>query len=411
MNFHRDPCEIEAEYDLGLALLQFLPEQRTKLTSLLADWAASLGQPINDSCFENLCKELPQPQFVLPDIVDFAGADRFMAALKKRGHHRHQFETFLLGLNIIKHICPDTSSLVDNPFGETSLDIVKNWLSTAIGHDYGYPVQEASSLLQEFSSLFGRFGFESLEKGIEQAILTPLEISKSVTEYKTTDSSRDLQPFLKEAIRISIDETKIKLEQNCIVDNLVSLLLVQPTTASDRMTINHGYASALCFLRHFFIDYDSRHSLSNVTSLDPYQDPSMISVLRIAGAMALHALKHNEGQTFSPPSAISCQKNPYAYLLYLVDNIQDWGRTLFMSERYPDYHLTNIAHDDKDFSLKIKPHHENWDDEVIRNTENHLEEISLTLSKLHPFNNDHRIIITYDGIPTKSSPFVIVHNI
>jgi hypothetical protein len=53
-------------------------------------------------------------------------------------------------------------------------------------------------------------------------------------------------------------------------------------------------------------------------------------------------------------------RNPYAYLLFIIDNLQDWFRNLRPNEEWPSYNLLKISRTENQLELSYILTHEKW---------------------------------------------------
>ena len=93
----------------------------------------------------------------------------------------------------------------------------------------------------------------------------------------------------------------------------------------------------------------------------------------VAAAIALHSvpLKHRNFIR-----KISFNLNPLAYLLTLIDNLQDWNRSLRPNNKWPSYNLAFFRTSPKNDALRLDYflYHEQWDRAMERRVKKSLDE-------------------------------------
>ena len=82
-----------------------------------------------------------------------------------------------------------------------------------------------------------------------------------------------------------------------------------------------------------------------------------VNILQIAAAaIALHAIQRQKKEFINK---INFQSNPLAYLLFLVDNLQEWNRSLRPSD-WPSYTLNAFTTEHDTITLDYNVYHEQW---------------------------------------------------
>lgn len=102
---------------------------------------------------------------------------------------------------------------------------------------------------------------------------------------------------------------------------------------------------------------------------------------KISAAIALHALPNEDISFFKK---IDFYSNPLAYLLILIDNIQDWNRTLKPSQEWPSYSLEYFDSDVDSMQLIYNLEHQLWTDKMKENVRRSLNEKRELLQTLKP---------------------------
>ncbi|RJO59865.1 hypothetical protein C4544_07560 [candidate division WS5 bacterium] len=301
----------------------------------------------------------------------FRDFDSVFTILENKGHFIHSFEVFLLGLNIINVLIQNSGGDIFNSRINFSKHIYYSWLLTSSAHDFGYPLEVASELTKKFSLLYKKIYMKDISNQFS-------DLSKNIT----LDSSLlnvqgiDIEEFILDGIRLSI------IGNNKDVKKIHNVL----SEKDNKGRYNHGYISALILCRTY-IQY-----LSDLKILDKKNDAWRVDILKMAAAgIALHAIPKAH---ISLIKHLSFNLNPLAYLLYLVDNLQDWHRSLRPSKIFPSYSLHNFTSQSNTIHLSYSLYHKSWPDSTIKDTINYLKEKAS--------------IIKLPQKPTPSSNFKIV---
>jgi hypothetical protein len=300
----------------------------------------------------------------------FKSFDFFLATSGKRGHFVHQFEVYLLGLNFILYF-HGKDNLFHLKYGLESLDqVIFAWLITASAHDFGYSVEGAHKIFTKLSKLYKNFGLEYLSDKLnvgefKEIIKKEGDFSKIYIRKESstlTGSFLDIKSLvlksIKNSLSLSLNEA-VKLESTFIKDN------------------RHGYVSALLLSRILLADLIGKNELNHVIKSWKYKSLGLA-----AGAIAIHNLDSNSETETSLIPKIKYEKNPLAYLLFIVDNIQDWSRTLFRDENFPEYKLEKYSLSNNDMRLEYAVIHTDWNDEAKQSVDDFLKAKSLILKKL-----------------------------
>lgn len=260
---------------------------------------------------------IPQGNRIFSVFRDF---DSIFGILGKRGHFVHQFEVFLLGLNFITEflkVKPEHRGFFNYDSFER---IFFTWLLTSTAHDLGYPLSVAKNFISKFADLYRKIHMKNL-----------FHIYKSIEKEHGVDNEKDLtrlsigrqgpfeiEAFLKEGIQTSLHINSFDAEK------LQGVL---------KQKNNHGYISSLILCRTY-LDYlvHSKAQVRNSWRIDALKKAST--------AIALHALP---SELKSHISKISFNTNPFAFILILVDQLQEWSRSLRQNEKWPSYHLMKFS--------------------------------------------------------------------
>jgi hypothetical protein len=210
-----------------------------------------------------------------------------------RDHFIHSFNVFLLGyyiINKLKEEFPNENSLRIVAGNHSNL----TWMLASTFHDVAYPIQETeywlSSLFEKFLGVNPNFSF-----GIGQVLPSIYtDFMKMLSKYHRSPG----QGILDSSDLLSVDWS--------FYNELCSGLAQK----------NHGVLGALMLchrmaVREKFLLQDS----NQINPRTPWD--FLIDHMPACHAISVHALD-------SVP--ISFRKYPFAYLLVLCDEIQDWGR-------------------------------------------------------------------------------------
>lgn len=285
----------------------------------------------------------------------FRAFDHFLS-VSKRGHYVHQFEVFLLGMNIIL-LAKGKGKL--GAFGFEDIEqVIYAWLFTASAHDFGYPVESVDKVVGKLAKLYDDFGLKSLSSRLNDLQIkniiegepefNRLVISQNSEGDPTFDINDIGEIVYKEVVSSLVLSDG---EENCVRE-LQERLIKES---------NHGYVSGIMLFRtviHFMV--------KNVDVAD-IKSSWMFSALKKAiAAVTLHSLAIDDKKDDSfYIRRISFDKNQFSYLLYIIDNIQDWGRSIFpdVQEKWAEYHLNDYrVIDGNTLELDYKISHEHWDE-------------------------------------------------
>ena len=281
----------------------------------------------------------------------FRDFDIVLTTLGKKGHFRHQFEVFLIGLIFLSAIAENSGLTQLSSFSEFE-NIFQCWLLTATAHDFGYPLQLSNDIGKKLANLYGTMGISKLAEaysGATEQYSFKDEIDLFTVGHNERHSGPsqriDILKFLKESIQFTLQLTKEEAIQ-----------LVDLVSSND----NHGYVSALILCKNY-IEYLLENCLWKKKGEEWRED-----VLRQAAcAIALH----------SPPIGphnwiryIDFSKCPFGFLLFLIDNLQEWDRFTGYSDRWPNYRLTSFWLKNGYINFVYTLNHEDWHDARIEET-------------------------------------------
>ena len=318
---------------------------------------------------------LPQANDIFKVFRDF---DAVFSILGKKGHFIHQFEVFLLGHFILQKLLKLDKEATLLRFFKIIDRLHYSWLIAANAHDFGYPLQMHNELSEKFSILYDRLHlkkvsklYESIIKGYKISEEIELANAKVFNLREGKNIKIDLHSFIFNSIKISFGIDEIKTKE--VVDSLINNSI-------------HGYASALILCKKYF-EYLSKAKLYGLAHED-----WRINILQYAAsAIAIHATKKED-----IINQISFENNPISYLLFLVDNLQEWSRTLRPNDKYASYNLDSFSFDENPSTIYLNYilTHEKWEKSVIKDVKASLEEKRLLLSSwLSPPINTYNLKI------------------
>jgi len=101
------------------------------------------------------------------------------------------------------------------------------------------------------------------------------------------------------------------------------------------------------------------------------------------GAITLHTLSDKRLL-----EKISCNRNVYAFLLFIIDNIQDWSRAFKPDKKHPNYHLIHFSNnEDKRIILDYSLTSDSWSDEMKVDVHKFINSKKQILNKPARFNH------------------------
>jgi hypothetical protein len=247
----------------------------------------------------------------------------------------------LLGWCIIESLRKlDKDGFLDSKFGNYN-KLFYSWLFTASAHDFGYPLQVAQKLANKFSELYSKIHMNFLAHQYEELLKHyNCDQEKALHTIEAGDgdilNEIDVNKFILDGIKSSTAGHDVASE--------IQKFLIKSN--------NHGYISAMILCRSY-IEY-----LIKLDVWDTPNDKWRIDNLKyIAAAIGIHAIPQKHIRFIEN---ITFDLNPLSYILILVDNLQEWNRSLRPSEKWPSYILTNLDIDRKSITLSYTLTHEKW---------------------------------------------------
>lgn len=338
----------------------------TTIKRLLATYP-SANESAKTDLISQLMTELWKRQEIFKTFQTF---DYFLALSGKRGHFVHQFEVYILGINFLLFLKGLRSDL-HNDFKLQDFDqILYAWLITSTAHDFGYPVEAAHKIVGKLSELYKKFDLKYLSNS-----LNILDM-KTIMKNDASISKMLLPTGPSEHLGSYVD-----------IGNLITLSLMTTLDLSigDAIALQekfidsakHGYASAILISRILISEFLEENSFDDVKKTWKFH-----VLMSAIAAISLHNLSPgNVGESVTI-NKVSYDRNPLAFILMLIDNIQDWNRNIFPEEKYPDYHLDDVIITGDEFILKYVISHNTWDSTTQEIVEKYLAEKTSIVSLL-----------------------------
>ena len=223
---------------------------------------------------------------------DFEELENVFFDLEKyRGHYVHQFNVFLLGYYVVNKFAEYREAF--QTFKNSSNDPIFTWVLASTFHDMGYPIEKMDEWFERYLDMFLKV---KLPYKIEiERLLTPVffEYVKYLSETHLNLGLGRCTPFGQETNRDW---------------NFHNVLLMNLRKK------DHGVISALLLI----------HSLFTQEELAKKQDwfygTFPRDIMPACHAISLHNLQEKNLK-------IGYKKYPFAFLLRLCDELQDWGRS------------------------------------------------------------------------------------
>ncbi len=258
----------------------------------------------------------------------FRAFDFLLAVAGKRGHFVHQFEVFLFGINIIL-MAQEKGCDLTKVFKFDEIDqVFDTWLFASSVHDFGYPIEAVNKIVKEIGKLYNTFGFKNIQDRFQSV--------KAENLVKSCNANVG-------------DKVILAIEESLGITSVEAISLVDKLVAVD----DHGYASSMFICRMI------KNKIRKEKSLPHYEK----SLKYAMGAVSLHSLKlSNEPQKDFREyiGKISFEKNPYAFLLFLVDNLQDNNRFVYPKDSWPNYSLHKLSINKHEITISYNVKHPDW---------------------------------------------------
>jgi hypothetical protein len=272
--------------------------------------------------------------------------DSVFAVLGKKGHFVHQFEVLIFGWALIRMLIEQDKGIKRSFRFNTPNEIFFVWLIASVIHDFGYPLQVAGGVLEKLFEWYQALGMSEVAE-LFQGLMKNYEDTeaKNLTELKSqTWEGFDIKTILLEALRDSLKSDRSSVE------TLLERIDVEFKRKGSRGKI-HGYPGAVVLCGKYFQSWQTKGLKAKTFAFD------IKSLKLAASAICLHDLP---GVFNKYIRKIDFHRNPYAYLLFLVDNLQEWFRNLRPNEEWPSYNLLKIGRTRNRLELSYILTHEKW---------------------------------------------------
>lgn len=337
----------QAEENIIMALFELPQFKEPNIQRKLAYYPYASPEVKNETICEIMDSIWGKTNFEYP-FKTFKELEIYLTAGGQRGHFIHQFEVYLLGLNIIDVFLKNKVKFV---FEDTER-IYYTWLITSTAHDFGYPLQIAQKITTRLSKLYQDIGMVSLSDKFKSISYSDSLILKE-SDLSSLIIKKDTTSHVCETILI----------KELIAETILATLSVKTSDACDiqskLITDNdHAYVSAV-MLSNILVKQLLKNNNDDYNHM---KDSWQFDALKYAiGAIALHASKKNE-----TIENLAFEKNPFAYLLFIIDNIQEWNRAVVNDIAWPIYTLTHFSVTDtnKEIKLNYMLNHDVWDKDM-----------------------------------------------
>lgn len=309
----------------------------------------------------------------------FRAFDVLLAVAGKRGHFIHQFEVFLFGLNVIL-MAQERGCDLEKIFKFKDISkIIETWLFASSVHDFGYPIEAGDKIVKKIGDLYSKFGFKKIQEKFKEIEFE--NIIKNDCNVKKLLIGNE--PNTVSANNIGLEVRK-SIETSLGISNEEAIVLQERLLKSD----DHGYASSI-----FIYKMLAKKTKKTVGDHNWYLE----SMRYAFGAVSLHSLKisSNPHKDFTEYiNKISLDKNPYAYLLFLVDNMQENYRFLYSDDDWPNYSLHRLSISSTDIMLSYNVKHPTWKAKTRKAFKSYISEKKKLFEIIAPTNPSLGINIT-----------------
>jgi len=347
-----------AEKQILTALFDLTPFEESSLQRRIALYPGKNNEKKSQiilKIMDSLLEHTPIKSY-MPIFHEF---DKFMATIGKRDHFVHQFEVYLLGINILALLLK--SKPFKSLFEHTEIhEFCSVWLIVSMSHDLGYPLQEAKELIKQIKTLYQSFYIKNIAKEYEKLEKKDLNFDykniKKINIFHPTKRGKTTLEYL-EFVEIALSESL-----NNEVPNLKDLI---------EKYINskiHGFSSAAILFNSLRIDIDKRPK--NASEFKTYEK-KLFHIKQIVAAIILHSLPSAQKHIFKK---IQFKHNPYAYLLFIADNIQDWSRYVLQHPRRANYILDRFHNEQTKLRIDFILSDNEWPTEMKEKTSQALDE-------------------------------------
>ena len=272
-----------------------------------------------------------------PKIEKILLGARLAEKRRYRDHFLHMFNTYIFGSLIISHILKyfskNTESLEkifkissenDNfPFKRAysvQERILFLWTITSSFHDVGVPIENLGDIHKGLNNYLENFGLHLSELNLEQHTF----VSMKLLEYLDLLSRYYESGFIPNS---STGKYEIKYNGNNFVENKGGNRVFLNKIINNLHNYDHGIISAICLLRGIedaFLSGKYRQGKYEPSIFPKIYEEYVFKqdIMRAALGITLHTFEIGENDT-----KIDFEKFPFAYLLILCDEIQEFYRT------------------------------------------------------------------------------------
>jgi hypothetical protein len=299
-------------------------------------------------------EDFPAGLFAVEREFDFV-----LGATGRRGHFVHQFEVLVFGWALIDMLFNYDARVHEAFHFTTKREIFSVWLATSLVHDFGYPLQMGSDVMKKFSEWYRALGMSEVA-----------DLYTAAQEQYDTKKTEGLKRLASQSWR----ESGVRA---VVLEGLQEALGFDQPTAEDLLRDiesekTHGHSAAMLLCARCFQSWQDR-GISAVTPLD------MTRLKFSTAAICLHDLSDT---LYKYRGKIEFWRNPYAYVLFLVDNLQDWSRDLRRNEGWPSYNLVKVEEGDGSLGLSYILTYDKWTPELEQKAKDSIEEKSKKLALL-----------------------------
>ena len=271
----------------------------------------------------------------------FKKLELYLRATGQRDHYVHQFEVFLLGWNIFTLFSKKLENFPSCLGVRDSKQLLDWWLLTSMGHDIGYPAGKVSKMVGDLSELFNELGATKISS-----------LCSSLVKNMEKRDESDQLPLLADILS---DEGK-QVEE-VVKSGIMATMQVNDEDAEKillklRKNHDHGYISAMLIGK----------GLKNNAEECTFNGENLIGLKKVLSAIALHTSKIDNSNIIEK---LDLYRNPFAYILFLADNIQEWSRPECNVSKYPVFVLDYFSLESSAIKLKMVLKLNNWSPQLV----------------------------------------------
>lgn len=168
-----------------------------------------------------------------------------------------------------------------------------------------------------------------------------------------------------------------------LIDQLCSALKIKKDGADKllnrlKQRLDHGYIGAIILssaVLKSHLDYFNGN-------WDKVESSKLYQALQAAiAAIAIHNFQYKMDR-----KRVNLESNFYAYLLYLIDNIQDWSRSPAAVDEWPKYWLSSFERKDENLRIDIeyRLYHDSWTNSMEKRVNKGLRKKKEAVAGLQP---------------------------